>query len=157
MSYLILTANQLKGKDRVAVNIEQKTGIYIAYPTSPLLKSIYRPGSYKTKVNDQHTKVGIATKSFASRRKVYFDNFDNEVEFIPITIISSDQLKKAEQLILVEIKRKYKKVGRSREWFNTPKRQEIVEIIISTLAESGIAHEQIPRLENNRYILNTDD
>ena len=125
------------------VGFEQRTGIYIAHPTSPVLKSIYRPKNYKTTVNNQHTKVGIAKKSFASRRKGYVDNFDNEVEFIPITLIPLEQLVKAEHLILNAIHKKYKKVGRSREWFNTSMRQEIAGIIIATLDESGIAHEQI--------------
>jgi len=123
--------------------IEQQTGVYIAYPTSSLLKSIYRPGKYKTMVNDQHTKVGIAKSSFASRRKVYVDNFDNEVEFIPIAIVPLKQLVEAERLVLSAIHQKYTKVGRAREWFNTSERQEIVEIIGATLAKSGIKYERI--------------
>ena len=80
-----------------------------------------------------------------SLRRNYLDNFDNEIEFIPITIIPLDKLMEAEHLILNAIHKKYKKVGRAREWFNTSRRQEIILIIIATLAESGIAHEQISR------------
>lgn len=49
-------------------------------------------------VNDQHTKVGITKKSFASRCKGYIDNFDNKVNFIPLAIVPSDQLDEAEGL-----------------------------------------------------------
>ena len=66
-------------------------------------------------VNDQHTKVGITKKSFASRCKGYIDNFDNKVNFIPLAIVPSDQLDEAEDLILGVLRKKYTKVGRSRE------------------------------------------
>jgi hypothetical protein len=46
-----------------------RTGIYLAYPTSPETKSIYRQKSYKTLDNDTHTKVGIAKDSFKAREK----------------------------------------------------------------------------------------
>ena len=124
-------------------DIDGKTGVYIAYPTSPILKSIYRPKNYKTMVNDQHTKVGIAKDSFASRRKGYVGNFDNEVEFIPIAVVPMEQLIEAENYILDEIRKEYTRVGRAREWFNTSEHQRIVEIVIATLASSGVEHERI--------------
>ena len=125
------------------LDIEGKTGVYIAYPTSPILKSIYRPKNYKIMVNDQHTKVGIAKDSFASRRKGYVGNFDNEVEFIPIAVVPLEQLIEAERHILSAVRNKYTRVGRAREWFNTPERQRIVEIVVATLATSGFDHERI--------------
>jgi hypothetical protein len=125
------------------IDVEGKTGIYIAYPTSPILKSIYRPKNYKTMVNDQHTKVGIAKDSFASRRKGYVGNFDNEVEFIPIAIVPLGDLIEAENLILGKICNEFTRVGRAREWFNTSEHQRIVEIVVSTLASSDFEHERI--------------
>ena len=94
-------------------------------------------------VNDQPTKVGIAKDSFASRRKGYVGNFDNEVAFIPIVVVPLEQLIDAERLILSAIRNEYTRVGHSREWFNTPERMRIVEIVIATLAASGFDHERI--------------
>jgi hypothetical protein len=59
----------------------------------------------QTMVNDQHTKVGIAKNSFASRRKGYIGNFDNEVEFIPIAIVHMGQLIEFERLSLSTIRK----------------------------------------------------
>ena len=120
-----------------------KTGVYIAYPTSSVLKSIYKPKNYKTKVNDQHTKIGIAKDCFHSRRKGYLGNFNNEVEFIPIALIDARHLEHAEKLIICAISIEFAKVGRAREWFNTANRQRISEIINSTLSASGIEHAYI--------------
>jgi len=118
--------------------INTKTGIYIAYPTSPELKSIYRPKNYKTKVNNQHTKVGIAKDNFNSRKKDYLANFDNEVEFYPIVLVEIEHIDYAESLVISAIKLEFKKVGRAREWFDTSNRQRVSEIILSTLSGSGI-------------------
>ena len=104
----------IKGKGLMELDIEGKTGVYIAYPTSPILKSIYRPKNYKIMVNDQHTKVGIAKDSFASRRKGYVGNFDNEVEFIPIAVVPLEQLIEAERHILSAVRNKYTRVGCAR-------------------------------------------
>ncbi len=120
-----------------------QTGIYIAYPTTSELKSIYRPKNYKTLVNDQHTKVGIAKDSFKSRSRGYYGNFDNEVEFIPIVIIDVKYLDQIEKLVLSEIKAEFSKVGRAREWFKTTNYKRITEIIFSTLKSTGIEHERI--------------
>lgn len=129
--------------------IYKKTGIYIAYPTSSVLKSIYKAGDYKTRVNDQHTKVGIAKDSFKSRSKGYLGNFDNEVEFIPIVFVDKRHLKRAEDMILSEIKLEFSKVGRAREWFDTLNRKRISDLIFNTLATSGIEYETIQSIERN--------
>lgn len=114
------------------------TGMYIAYPTSPVLKSIYRTKNYKTEVNDQHTKVGKARNSFHSRRGGYLSNFDNEVEFVPVVAIDREKLDHAEQLILKAVITHYKRVGRAREWFQTADRERIIGIITKTLNEHGV-------------------
>jgi hypothetical protein len=121
----------------------KQTGIYIAYPTTPELKSIYRPKNYKTMVNDQHTKIGIAKDSFNSRAKGYYGNFDNEVVFIPLVIIDIKHLELIEKTILSEIKTEFARVGRAREWFNTINRERIIEIVFCTLKLSGIEYERI--------------
>ena len=93
-----------------------KTGIYIAIPTSNTLKSIYRAQNYKTQVNNEHLKIGITKDSFQSRSKCYYDNFDNEVEFIPLVAINRDVLKEVEAKVLAQIKIEFNRVGRAREW-----------------------------------------
>ena len=130
-------------KNQLDESLGKETGIYIAFPTSRVMKSIYRPKNYKTLVNDQHTKVGITKNSFASRRKSYTDNFDNQVNFIPLAIVHPDQLNKAETSILKVIREKYKRVGRAREWFHTQNRDDLIELILTTLTASDIEHELI--------------
>ena len=123
--------------------IFDRTGVYIAYPTSPAFKSIYRAKNYKTQVNDQHTKVGKAQDSFKSRKNCYLRNFDNETEFLPIALIDWGLLKLAEKLILGAVGTHFSKVGRAHEWFQTTDRKKILEIIARTLTESDIEHELI--------------
>lgn len=126
-------------------SLGKETGIYIAFPTSRVMKSIYRPKNYKTLVNDQHTKVGITKKSFASRRKGYVDNFDNHVNFIPLAIVHHDQLDVAESAVLGAINEKYKRVGRAREWFHTHEHNDLIELVFATLKAQNIDHEPIDR------------
>lgn len=118
----------------------EETGIYIAYPTSPILKSIYQVKNYRTQVNHQHTKVGIAKGSFSARKKGYVKNFDEEVDFIPIAIIDYEYLKYAETRVILAVSSEFSKVGRAQEWFNTSDRQRISEIIAHTLMSSDIEH-----------------
>ena len=126
-----------------------KTGIYISYPTSPVLKSIYKAGGYKTKVNDRHTKVGKAENGFKNREGQYLGNFDNEAKFIPIVYIDNTHLKHAEEIVLSAIKSKFSTVGHAKEWFDTLDRKKISEIVINTLDISGIKYEAIQSIENN--------
>ncbi|MEA1051904.1 hypothetical protein U5801_19135 [Lamprobacter modestohalophilus] len=99
------------------------TGLYIAFPTSPTLKPIY--AGYKTLVNNQHTKVGIARDSFMARKQSYVGTFEGEVEFWPIVEVAREQLKGVEDQLLARLSQRYTKVGRAREWFNTTDRAEI--------------------------------
>lgn len=121
----------------------EQTGIYIAYPTTSELKSIYKPKNYKTMVNDQHTKVGIAKDSFNSRSKGYYGNFDNKVDFIPLVIIDVKHLGQIEKIILSEINAEFSRVGRAREWFDTTNRKRVTEIVFSTIVASGIEYKRI--------------
>lgn len=121
----------------------KQTGIYIAYPTTSELKSIYKSKNYKTMVNSQHTKVGIAKDSFNSRSKGYYGNFDNEVDFIPLVIIDVKHLGHIEKIILSEINAEFSKVGRAREWFDTTNRKRVTEIVFSTIVASGIEYKRI--------------
>ena len=118
------------------------TGIYIAYPMSPVLKSIYPPKNYKTQVNDQHTKVGKA-ECFKSRKKEYLTSFHNEVTFIPIARVPRKQLELAEEKILDAVHDCFKRVGRAKEWFKTTDRERIAKIIEETLSACCIPHELI--------------
>ena len=118
-----------------------QTGIYIAIPTSAVLKSIYRAQNYKTEVNNEHLKIGITKDSFQSRSKCYYDNFDNEVEFIPLVAINRDVLKEVEAKVLAQIKIEFNRVGRAREWFDTNDKQRIIKILISTLCKENVEYE----------------
>lgn len=129
---------------RAMESILSKTGIYMAYPTTAVLKSIYRPKNYKTMVNKEHTKVGIAKDSFNARSRGYFSNFDNEVIFIPLAVIQDIQtLIIVEQFVLSEINSEYSRVGRAREWFNTYNHNRIKEIVAQSLIASGVPHEYV--------------
>jgi len=121
----------------------KKTGVYIAYPASPVLKSTCKLKDYKTRVNDQHTRIGMAKDSFLARKKEYLDNFDNEVDFIPVAVIDIKHLDYIEARIISAMHLEFKKVGRAREWFNTSDHQRIYEIISSILASSGIEYEYV--------------
>jgi hypothetical protein len=105
------------------------TGIYIAYPTSPILRPIYR--GYKTLVNDQHTKVGIARRSFAEREKNYFVSFNKEVVFRPILELPREQLRNIERALIAELRNHHARVGRAREWFDTTDRDSLAQLIIN--------------------------
>ena len=120
-----------------------QTGIYIARPTSAVLKSIYRAKNYKTKVNNEHLKIGITKDSFQSRSKCYYDNFDNEVEFIPLVAINRDVLKEVEAKVLAQIKIEFNREGRAREWFDTNDKNRIISILMSTLEEENVKFELI--------------
>lgn len=137
------TGGKLNGSDIVKSSIDGQQGIYIAFPTSAVLKSIYRPKNYKTTVNDRHTKVGIAKDSFASRRRGYVGNFDGEVEFIPVVTVSADQLAKAEHHILQAMRQEFSTVGRAREWFDTAERQRVIDVVIATLDACRFDYERI--------------
>ena len=109
------------------------TGVYMAYPTTSVLKPIYR--KLKTQVNDQHTKVGITTDSFAIREREYRNTFQGEVVFTPLAEVPASRLAEIEKLLLVKLCSRYQRVGRAREWFNTTDREEISRIVVAIVSE----------------------
>lgn len=117
----------------------ENTGIYLVYPISEKIESIFKQKNYKTKVNNEHTKVGITEKSFKSRKKCYVDNFD-DVDFMVLAIVDAKYLKIIEKEILIVIKREFNIVGYSREWIDSNNRSRIIEIIYNKLEKSGIPY-----------------
>ena len=103
------------------------TGIYLAYSTSTVMKPTYR--GHKTMVNDQHTKVGVATKSFLSRENEYMSTFQHEVAFVPLIALPVEQLSAFEGQLLLELRQRYPLSGSAREWFRTTERQLIAELV----------------------------
>lgn len=95
-----------------------RTGIWIAHPTSPNLTSIHPSKNTKPKVNDQNAKVGKTEKSFRDRKKDYLRDFDNEVEFIPVALVDQKCLDDAEHKILSALQRSnFHNVGGPHKWF----------------------------------------
>lgn len=127
-----------------AKNSLERTGIYIAFPTSSTLKSIYPTKQYKIMVNDQHTKVGIAKDSLRARKLSYLGTFENEVEFIPVAVVEQEFLQFVEDRIIMELRSRFSRVGKSREWFHTSDRQKVIDIISQILSESNVEHEFLP-------------
>ena len=118
---------------------ESKKGIYIAFPTTSLLQSIYKPKNYKTKVNHLHTKIGITIDNFKNRSKCYYDNFGPEFIFTPLFIIEDNQeILSGEKKMLEAIKQKFKRQGRAREWFDTTERNLIINIMTQILKDNNV-------------------
>ena len=111
------------------------TGVYIAYPTTEVLKPIYR--LLKTQVNSAHTKVGITTDSFAIREREYMRTFHGEVRFVPVIVVPATRLVVVEQALLRELCTRYSRVGRSREWFHTVDRDGIAQLIVEIVQTSA--------------------
>lgn len=103
------------------------TGIYVAFPTTTKLKPTYR--NHKSMVNLRHTKVGITTDSFRKRSNEYHRTFNNEVKFIPLVAMPAKNLAEVEGEILNVLRSQYSNVGRTKEWFDTDDRENIVNII----------------------------
>jgi len=126
-------ASIVLGYEEVSAGIPRtSTGIYIAYPTSAVLKPIY-PG-YKTFVNAEHTKIGIARRSFVSREHQYVKAFQAEVVFFPILELPAAALRAFEMQLLRMLLCTYSRSGHAREWFHTSERQAIAERVWSTYA-----------------------
>jgi hypothetical protein len=122
--------------------LKKKIGIYIAYPTTSELKLI--DAGLKTKVNNNHTKIGKTENGFAGREKNYMKTFDNEVEFYPIIIFEKkDDLRMAEDKIKSCLKGVYKRVGHAREWFDTDDRESVIKIITNSLMDLDISYSLI--------------
>ena len=129
--------NDLKSTGvKIMIN-NSSTGIYIAYPTSKVLKRTYR--GHKSFVNNRSTKVGITKKCFSSRQAEYMRTFDGELRFIPLAAISPHDLPAIENTILAKLRMEFSNVGNTKEWFDTQDRESIVKIIDSVLCESGLS------------------
>ena len=115
-------------------NIMKQTGIYLAYPKSKKMQSIYKIKNYKTKVNKHYTKVGITQTSFASRKKNYEENFGN-IKFTPLAIVNKKHLNAIEKIILTEIEKEFPKAGKSHEWFHTTNRKRLIKIVNMVLEQ----------------------
>lgn len=107
----------------------QATGLYLAYPTSPELKPIYR--GLKTYVNDRHTKVGKTRDGFGPRGREYARTFSGEVRFIPLVRVSPEKLDQLEGAVLQALMARFSRVGRAREWFETADREAVAEIVLA--------------------------
>lgn len=115
---------------RIQTNISSDSdfsGVYLAYPTTPMLKRTYR--NHTSLVNNQHTKVGITVKSFRERSSEYYRTFDGELEFVALLIMPPEDVVKAEPTILSLLKSEFSTVGRTREWFDTSDRKRVIELI----------------------------
>lgn len=109
------------------------TGVYMAYPTTDILKPIYR--GLKTKVSSSHTKVGITTDSFAKRGSEYSKTFDGEVKFLPLAEIQPELLADLEKHIVSALSARFSKVGSAREWFDTNDHDLVSEIVLSVISK----------------------
>jgi hypothetical protein len=102
-------------------SMDTRNGIYLVYPTSPIMKSIWKPS--KTQVNDQFTKVGQASRGFDQRRRDYTSKraFGTEVVFKPIVEVPLERLDMVEARVLDEMNKRYEAVigghGRPIEWY----------------------------------------
>ena len=122
--------------------IDNQTGIYLAWPTSPTWKPIYT-GS-KTEVNDTCSNVGIASDSFAVRKGSYRGTFHGEVEFIPLAIVADpNELTRVWQNLLDRIHAEFDRVGQARQWFHTEDRARMKEIVRDVLGASGVDHQWV--------------
>ena len=119
---------KLKENQKIDMN---ETGVYMAYPTTSVLKPVYR--GYKAQVNDMHTKVGITEDSFSSRKNSYLKTFGGEVKFIPVAEIKIAELKNVEKIIVADLSTKFQKVGRTREWFETNDRNMVLEMVLESI------------------------
>lgn len=116
--------------ERISLEIPgHACGIYMAYPTSAVLKPTYR--GHKTLVNHEHTKVGITISSFAARESEYMRTFGGEIAFFPLLIATPEQLPVIEMSILVKLRALFPLSGTAKEWFKTTERESIAEIVWS--------------------------
>ena len=122
-------------------DLKKKIGIYIAYPTTSELKPIFK--GLKTKVNNNHTKVGKCEIGFLGREKNYQKTFDKEVEFHPIVILKKVEDLDVEKDVIDVLKEKYKKVGFALEWFDTNDHESVIKIIVDVVKKSGVDYELV--------------
>lgn len=119
-------------------NSKGRSGIYLVYPKSKEPQSIWKPKGYKTKVNCNHTKVGKTNDFAGALHGRYIPNF-GDVEFFDITEVPQSKLAGVEKAIHYRIKQEgIKRVGRSREWYDTTDRTKLKDIILQVVAEFKI-------------------
>jgi hypothetical protein len=121
-------------------SIANLQGVYLAYPTSPELKSIYKAKDYKTKVNNQHTKIGKADSSFANAMSRYTSSFDGEIKFVPIASVDKQAIEIVEASIKKEMNSRFKRLGRAREWFDTDDRKQVRDVILQVIINAGVSY-----------------
>ena len=106
-------------------------GVYMAYPTSDVLKPIYR--LLKTQVNSAHTKVGITVKSFGEREREYRRTFQNEVTFVRVGAVPLALIPVVEAAILADLGGCYSRVGKAREWFECADREAVLHRVLAVI------------------------
>jgi hypothetical protein len=109
----------------------QAIGVYMAYPTSDVLKPIYR--LLKTQVNIAHTKVGITIKSFGEREREYRRTFQNEVTFVRVAAVPLALIPVVEAAILADLGGCYSRVGKAREWFECADREAVLQRVLAVI------------------------
>ena len=122
-------------------DLKKKIGIYSAYPTTSELKPIFK--GFKTKVNNNHTKVGKCEIGFLGREKNYQTTFDKEVEFHPVVILKKVEDLDVEKDVINVLKERYKKVGFAKEWFDTDDHESVIKIIVDVVKKSGVDYELV--------------
>ena len=110
-----------------------KPGIYMAYPTSEILKPIYR--GYKTKVNRHHTKVGRSKDPLSTRAGHYKNTFDGEVVFEPLANFEIHDLEQIESAIKAKLRTEFRNVGRAREWFDTSDHETVRSMVMEVIRD----------------------
>ena len=94
------------------------------------------------KVTKHNCKFGKAV-NLESRRKNYYKTFsDKNVNFIPIASVKSDFLAVVESLVLEKLDsfRMRGLTGRKNEWLEGINFDQVKDIVIETLNETGVGH-----------------
>jgi hypothetical protein len=87
-------------------------------------------------VNDQHTKVGKTRDSFEKRAREYRKTFNQEVQFFPLVEVPLGYLDAVESAVLFQMGRRYARVGRAAEWFDTTDREVIAQLVCEVAGET---------------------
>jgi hypothetical protein len=121
-----------------------QVGLFIAYPTSSTMKSIFSPKGYKATVNRQHTKIGITKRGFKETlARNFVKTFDGQVEILPVALIAPEYLDGAKAKVRKALSQRFPIVDETKDWFHSSDHNKFKDIIGKTLAASGIEHEYI--------------